>query len=151
MLLRTPYSSRVPGALPVVDGRRYANNNLLYADDKGSLVAVSYKPGSSSVAGHPRTIVEQVGVNPSTYWAAFSVGGGGTLIYHTGVGAPLSQLTWLDRSGKELGTIGDPGVIANPVISPDQTRVAFDLAEDVVEGGCLDLQPAEQHLGPLHV
>jgi eukaryotic-like serine/threonine-protein kinase len=106
----------------------YSHDNLFYADDKGSLIAVGYKPGSSSVTGHPRTIVEQVGVNPSTYWAAFSVAENATLIYHMGAGAPLSQLTWLDRSGKELGTIGDPGVIANPVISPDQTRVAFDLA-----------------------
>ena len=106
----------------------YAGNNLLYADDKGSLVAIGYKPGNDSVTGHPRVIVEQVGVNPSTYWAAFSIGGAGTLIYHTGVGAPLSQLTWLDRSGKELGKISEPGVIANPQISPDQTRVAYDLA-----------------------
>src|SRR5262249_36274424 len=37
-------------------------------------------------------------------------------------------LTWVDRTGKELGKIGEPGIIANPTISPDQTRVAFDLA-----------------------
>jgi eukaryotic-like serine/threonine-protein kinase len=106
----------------------YAHGNLFYVDDKGSLVAVSYKPASGSVTGKPRVIAEQVGVNPSTYWAAFSVAENATLIYHMGVGAPLSQLTWVDRTGKELGKIGEPGIIANPQISPDQTRVAFDLA-----------------------
>jgi eukaryotic-like serine/threonine-protein kinase len=106
----------------------YASNNLFYADDKGSLVAVGYKPGSSNISGKPRVIVEQVGVNPSTYWAAFSVSQNGTVLHQLGVGAPLSQLTWVDRSGKELGKIGEPGIIANPTISPDQTRVAFDLA-----------------------
>ncbi len=106
----------------------YAGDNLFYVDDKGSLVAVGYKPGSSSVTGKPRVIAEQVGVNPSTYWSAFSVAENATLIYHMGVGAPLSQLTWVNRSGKELGKIGEPGIIANPAISPDQTRVAFDLA-----------------------
>jgi len=106
----------------------YANGNLLYIDDKGSLVAVGYKPGGSSVTGKPRVVVEQVGLNPSTYWGAFSVAENGTLIYHLGAGAPLSQLTWVDRMGKELGKIGEPGIIANPAISPDQTRVAFDLA-----------------------
>ncbi len=106
----------------------YAHQNLFYVDDKGSLVAVGYKPGSSNAIGNPRVIAEQVGVNPSTYWAAFSVAENATLIYHLGVGAPLSQLTWVDRTGKELGKIGEPGIIANPAISPDQTRVAFDLA-----------------------
>jgi Tol biopolymer transport system component len=106
----------------------YARDNLFYVDDKGSLVAVGYKPGSSSVTGKPRVVVEQVGLNPSTYWAAFSVSENATLIYHLGAGAPLSQLTWVDRTGKELGKIGEPGIIANPTISPDQTRVAFDLA-----------------------
>jgi len=106
----------------------YGHNNLFYVDDKGSLVAVNYKPGSESVSGKPQVVVEQVGVNPSTYWAAFSVSENLTVLYHMGVGAPLSQLTWVDRTGKELGKIGEPGIIANPQISPDQTRVAFDLA-----------------------
>ncbi len=106
----------------------YSHENLFYVDNKGSLVAVGYKPGSTSVTGKPRLIAEQVGVNPSTYWAAFSVADNATVIYHLGVGAPLSQLTWVDRSGKELGKVGEPGIIANPTISPDQRRVAFDLA-----------------------
>jgi len=106
----------------------YAQENLFYVDDKRSLVAVGYKPGSSGISGKPRVIAEQVGVNPSTYWAAFSVSDNATVIYHLGVGAPLSQLIWVDRTGKELGRIGEPGIIANPMISPDQTRISFDLA-----------------------
>jgi Tol biopolymer transport system component len=106
----------------------YAQDNLFYIDDKGSLVAMGYKPGSSTVTGKPRVIAEQVGVNASTYWSAFSVAENATLIYHLGVGAPLSQLIWIDRTGKELGKIGEPGIIANPAISPDQTRISFDLA-----------------------
>jgi serine/threonine protein kinase/Tol biopolymer transport system component len=106
----------------------YAEQNVFYVDVKGSLVAAAYQPGSSSIAGKPRVVAEQVGVNPSTYWAAFSVAQNGTLIYHLGVGAPLSQLTWIDRNGKELGKIGEPAVIANPQISPDQARIAFDVA-----------------------
>jgi serine/threonine protein kinase/Tol biopolymer transport system component len=106
----------------------YSEGNLFYVDDKTSLVAVGYKPGSTRITGKPHTIVEQVGMSPSTYWGAFSVAENGTLIYHLGAGAPLSQLTWVDRNGKELGTVGEPGIIANPNISPDQTRVSFDLA-----------------------
>jgi Tol biopolymer transport system component len=106
----------------------YANGELFYVDDKGALVAVGYKAPQGAVSGKPRVIVEQVGVNPSTFWAAFSVAQNNTLLYHTGTGAPLSQLTWVDRTGKEQGKIGEPGMIANPFISPDQTRISFDLA-----------------------
>jgi eukaryotic-like serine/threonine-protein kinase len=70
-----------------------------------------------------------VGFQPSTYWAAIAVSTNGTLIYNTGVGAALSVLTWMDRSGKELSRIGDPGVMANPSLSPDGTRVAVDVAD----------------------
>ena len=33
------------------------------------------------------------------------------------------------RSGKELGRIGDPGVMANPTLSPDGSRVAVDISD----------------------
>jgi len=70
-----------------------------------------------------------VGFQPSTYWAAFAVAQNGTLIYNTGVGAAQSALTWMDRSGKELGRVGDPGVMANPTLSPDGTLVAVDISD----------------------
>ncbi len=85
-------------------------------------------PEAAASPGSRELIAEQVGVNPSTYWAAFSVAENATLIYHLGAGAPLSQLTWVDRMGKEVGKVGEPGIIANPVISPDQSRVSFDVA-----------------------
>ena len=49
----------------------------------------------------------------------FSQSGGGK-------GAPPSQLTWFDRSGKRLGTVGPLALVANPKLSPDQRRVAVD-------------------------
>ena len=47
---------------------------------------------------------------------------------HT-VGAALSVLTWYDRAGKELGRVGDIGVVANPTLSPDGSRLAIDIAD----------------------
>jgi eukaryotic-like serine/threonine-protein kinase len=38
-------------------------------------------------------------------------------------------LTWYDRTGKELGRVGDPGVLSNPSISPDGSRAAVDIAD----------------------
>ena len=35
----------------------------------------------------------------------------------------------MDRSGKELSRIGEPGVMANPTLSPDGSRVAVDISD----------------------
>jgi len=51
------------------------------------------------------------------------------LIYNTSTGAALSALTWMDRSGKELGRIGEPAVMCNPTLSPDGSRVAVDISD----------------------
>jgi hypothetical protein len=43
---------------------------------------------------------------------------------------PLTQLTWLDRSGKALATIGEPARFSSPAIAPDGSRVAVTRHED---------------------
>jgi Tol biopolymer transport system component len=48
---------------------------------------------------------------------------------NVGVGADQSELTWRDRSGKELGIVGEPGIMANPTLSPDGTWVAIDVSD----------------------
>jgi Tol biopolymer transport system component len=42
----------------------------------------------------------------------------------------MSRLTWYDRNGKELGTVGDPAVLANPSLSPDNSLLAVDLIDE---------------------
>jgi eukaryotic-like serine/threonine-protein kinase len=44
-----------------------------------------------------------------------------------------STATWYDRSGKVLGTIGEPGRIESPAISPDGSHVALEYTADGVQ------------------
>ncbi len=54
---------------------------------------------------------------------AFSTSDNGTLTYQSG-GRAIRRLAWFDRSGKELGALGDPGEYRqDPHISPDGRRV----------------------------
>jgi Tol biopolymer transport system component len=39
------------------------------------------------------------------------------------------QLTWFGRSGKKLGTLGEPGDYTNPALSPDERRLAVSLRD----------------------
>jgi Tol biopolymer transport system component len=48
------------------------------------------------------------------------------LVYRNPAGMQLSQFAWVDAgSGKVLGTVGEPGLIGQPRISPDGSRVAY--------------------------
>ena len=104
-------------------------HHLFYANDQLQLVSVPFDPSSTEVSGSAQLIAEAVGFQPSTYWAAFDVAENGTLIYNTDVGAAESRLTWVDRSGRELGHIGEPAIQANPTLSPDGNRIAVDISD----------------------
>ncbi len=105
------------------------SKHLLYANDQRQLVSVPFNESKAVISGGPTVVANTVGFQPSTYWVAFTVAANGTLIYNTSAGAVLSQPTWMDRAGKPLGTIGQPGVVANPSISPDGSRVALDITD----------------------
>ena len=107
----------------------YAKNRLFYVDFKGMLVEVALDPDAAKVEGRPQIVAAQVGRHPSTYWGAFTIALNDTVILHQGTGSSLSQLTWFDRSGKELGRIGEAGLLGNPSLSPDGHRIAFDVAD----------------------
>ncbi len=107
----------------------FDNDHLYFADDQRQLVSIPFDPKAVKVSGSPSVVADMVGFQPSTYWAAFTVAQNGTLIYNTNVGAAQSVLTWMDRTGKQLGTLGDTGVMDNPNLSPDGSRVAVDISD----------------------
>jgi Tol biopolymer transport system component len=96
---------------------------------KGTLMAVPFDLRQLALTGEPIPIAEQV--------TSFSASPTGVLVYWSGsstAGGPArgniqGQLTWFDRTGKVLGTIGDPGVYRTLAISPDGRRVAFERAD----------------------
>jgi eukaryotic-like serine/threonine-protein kinase len=97
---------------------------LLYRRDN-ALVAQHFDARTYALSGEPRTISDGVQYFPQTDLALFGVAGNKTLVVQTGKGAAKSQLVWFDRSGKQLGTVGQPGFLADPSLSPDGRRVAF--------------------------
>src|SRR5579862_255575 len=106
----------------------YADGRLFYADDKRRLMEAKVDESNWKI-GQPEVLAELVGYQPGTYFAAFTAAGNGTVVYSTSMQTVLSQLTWFDRSGKELGRLGQPGTLCNPTISPDGTRVAVDITD----------------------
>jgi Tol biopolymer transport system component/tRNA A-37 threonylcarbamoyl transferase component Bud32 len=107
----------------------YDSGRLFYADDERRLVSVAFDTSKATVSGETRAVATVVGYQPSTYWVALTVAENGTLVYNTSTGATLSALAWMDRTGKELGRVGAPAVMANPSLSPDGSRLAVDISD----------------------
>jgi serine/threonine protein kinase len=105
----------------------YAQGYMFYADAKQQMVRVKIDESNGSVTGETEILAPAVGYQPSTYLAAFTAAEKtASLVYSSLPASSLSQLTWYERSGKELGHVGDPAVQANPTISPRGDRVAVD-------------------------
>jgi hypothetical protein len=98
-------------------------------DEKKSLRVTALDIAKGTAAGDSTVVADLVGFQPSIFWGAFSVAENGTVIYNPNVGAVLSVFTWYDRAGKELGTVGDIGVLSNPTLSPGDSWLAMDMAD----------------------
>ena len=110
-------------------GFGYGANHLFYADDQRKLVSIAFNPASGTISGSTTVVANALGFQPSTFWAALTAANNGILVYNSTAGAAQSLLTWMDRSGKELGRVGGPAIQCNPTLSPDGSRVAVDISD----------------------
>jgi serine/threonine protein kinase len=76
-------------------------------------------------SGNPFPVAEQVDFDPATFAPGFSATSA-IVAYRSGSTGATRQLTWLDRSGKRIGTIGGPETtdLNHVELSPDGKRVA---------------------------
>jgi hypothetical protein len=119
-----------PGSTVVTpsDSRaEYANGYLLYVL-QGTLVARRFDPETLKASGEPIPLVEHIAVDVNDT-ASFSVSTNGVMAFVQGDAAVTSELVWLDRSGAEVGKIGEPGPYSEVALSPDGTRLAYGFAE----------------------
>ena len=98
---------------------------LLYLRD-GALVAQGFNQQNLAVKGEPEVVLRNIDYRPVVDLALFVAGPNGTVVAQTGSGGLESRLSWFDRGGKLLGNVGPPLTYANPSLSPDGKRLAFD-------------------------
>jgi Tol biopolymer transport system component len=109
--------------LPADSAAVYAPSGHLLFVRRGTLFAQSFDPVRLALGGSPFPVAEQVAVESSS--AALSASGAGPLIYRSASTDRQQQLAWLDLSGKEIGTVGDPvSAVSQASLSPDGRRAA---------------------------
>ena len=119
-------SSEVATLFQAESSVAYSSGHLLFGRD-GSLMAQPYNVVARTSTGDAFPVAEQVGTEGSRY-VAFSASATGVLVYARGAFTVSGRLSWFDRSGKAIGTLGDPATYLNLALSPDERRVAVTLA-----------------------
>jgi len=130
---------------------------LLFARDH-VLMAQPFDAGKLQTMGDAVPVVEEVDTaGRSRYYSASP---NGTLAYASGGAGTGLQITWYDRSGKVVGTVGKPVEIQTPRLSPNGKIVASDRVDtqtrrrdiwltDLVRGGEQRLTFAGQNSFPV--
>jgi eukaryotic-like serine/threonine-protein kinase len=98
---------------------------LLFYRDK-TLLAQSFDLNRLELTGEASPILTDIQYESRIAHVVFSVLDGKALVAQSGAGVSLSRLQWFDRSGKEVGSVGEPDVYSNVELAPNGKSVAVD-------------------------
>jgi Tol biopolymer transport system component len=103
-------------------GGVYAPNGWLLFIRQGTFLAQRLDIARRELIGDPVAIADQLGIDTG-FATPISASIGALVAYRVG-GTSRSQLTWFDRTGKPLGTMGPPdgNGLSSPNLSPDGGR-----------------------------
>ncbi|MGE0445296.1 MAG: TIR domain-containing protein [Vicinamibacterales bacterium] len=112
-------------------GVKYTQGHLVYTRE-GTLVAQPFDAGRLMLTGEPVPLAEYIATGgASGRQGALTASNNGALAYQRG-DASVRRLTWIDRSGRELGTIGGfPASPSNLALSRDGRHVAVNAGGDI--------------------
>ncbi len=116
----------------------YSGGYLLFNRDQ-TLMAQKISE-SGVLSGEAVAIAENVLADGGIWRGAFSVSDTGLLVYHTGRASVLSNLRWLDRSGKEIAKVGETGAYWDVELSPDGRKLAIPMGDPLREMWIHDLE-----------
>ena len=100
-----------------------SQGHLLFWQE-GALLGRPFDADGLRFTGEAFPVAEQVRFFGASGTAIFSVSENGVLAYQSSPRGELSQLTWFDRSGKQLESVGPAADTNHPRLSHDGRRVA---------------------------
>jgi eukaryotic-like serine/threonine-protein kinase len=103
----------------------YASGHVIFAHDE-SLMARPFDLETRQLRGDAFPLAGRVTKEPSRY-VGVSASENGTLVYGQAAADVARRLTWLDRTGRVLGAVGDAAPYSGLALSPDERRVAVTL------------------------
>jgi Tol biopolymer transport system component len=114
-------SSGTVYAPPARSGR---TGHILFIREN-TLMALPFDAVSAQASGDVFPVAEGVALANTNYVPA-TVSENGVLLYLAGgASGGINQIGWYDRNGKSLGSVGTPGAVFDPAISPDEKSAVF--------------------------
>ncbi len=107
----------------------FAPPGYLFYTFQRTLMARPFNARTLRFTGPPLPISQNVGRMPYFNYAFFSVSPAGVLAYQSTATASLNQVTWFNRAGEKLGTVGPPDIHTAPALSPDGSRLAVAIGD----------------------
>jgi Tol biopolymer transport system component/predicted Ser/Thr protein kinase len=115
------------GELPIQSmSLQYAPPGYLLFTREGALFAQKLDVSSMKLAGAP-WMVGGTAIQGDNRIAQFSASGNGVLAWRTAATRTVSELVWLDASGRRTGAVGPPDSYGSPSLAPDGSRLAVDI------------------------
>jgi eukaryotic-like serine/threonine-protein kinase len=113
---------------PTLSNAIYASGYLLFLQDQ-TLMAQAFDASSGQLKGNPSVLDDNVQCDPGVWRGDFAASQDGVLIYKPGTAATQRVLTWIDRGGMPLGTVGEPDAYEKALLSPDEKKIAFTVEQ----------------------
>jgi serine/threonine protein kinase len=107
--------------MPAFSRVEYATPGYLFFVREGTLLAQRFNLRQLRLEGAPVQVVAQMEYFASAGFAPFSVSQNGVVVYQPRGNA--SRLAWMDRSGRETGTVMPLAAYQYPRLSPDGKRL----------------------------
>ena len=128
----TVYVGSISGSTPTrvadVDSRMIygPSGHVLYAD-AGTVMAQEFQLGTFQLLGDPVPIIDGVQYYRGTGMVEMAASSNGLLVVQES--AQISELVWLDRTGKNLGVLAAGKQFGNVRQSPDGHRIAVEIVD----------------------
>ncbi len=108
----------------------YAPPGFLLFRREESLLAQPFDAGKRRLSGEPVPVAERVGNDPAyRHRLNVSVSDNGVLVLDPHVTRQSKQLLWLDRGGKQTGSLGEWRAFSRPFLAPDEKSFVAERAD----------------------
>ena len=112
--------------VPEAANSLYSSGYVLYVQ-RGNLFALPFDPKGLVALGEALPLAQKVSRGGGgLYYMLFAISDTGLLVLQPDVEIP-SRLLWLDRGGKELGSVGEPDLYGDMRLAPDGKKLAVDI------------------------
>jgi eukaryotic-like serine/threonine-protein kinase len=107
------------------NGAFAAPGYVFFYNDK-TIFAQPFDLKSLQLTGEPTAVVTDPQFLPRILRTTFAVSDSGVLLVQKGGNVSFSRLAWFDRKGNEVGTVGEPDIYSNLLLTTNGQSVAVD-------------------------